>query len=132
MERYIGLDVHRDSCTVAVTGPSGKRLKSFVVETNGSALVEAIRCVPGRRHICLEEGTQSAWLHEVLSPHARGGRSRCSREATGIDERQSRCLDPGRRAADRGHRSINTPELMRRARARTLPRRLSHASRRQY
>jgi len=70
MERYIGLDVHRDSCTIAVIGPSGKRLKSFVVETNGSALVEAIRCIPGRRHICLEEGTQSAWLHELLSPHA--------------------------------------------------------------
>jgi len=70
MERYIGLDAHRDSCTVAVIGPSGKRLKSFVVETNGSALVEAIRCISGRRHICLEEGTQSAWLHEILSPHA--------------------------------------------------------------
>jgi transposase len=70
MERYIGLDVHRDSCTVAVVGPSGKRLKSIVVETNGSALVEVIRSIPGRRHICLEEGTQSAWLHEVLSPHA--------------------------------------------------------------
>ncbi len=70
MERYIGLDVHRDSCTVAVVGPSGKRLKSFVVETNGSALVEVVRSIPGRRHICLEEGTQSAWLYEVLSPHA--------------------------------------------------------------
>jgi len=70
MERYIGLDVHRDSCTVGVVGPSGKRLKSFVVETNGSALVEVIRSVPSRRHICLEEGTQSAWLHELLSPHA--------------------------------------------------------------
>lgn len=37
----IGLDVHRDSCMVAEVGLSGKRLKSFVVETNGSALVEA-------------------------------------------------------------------------------------------
>ena len=70
MERYIGLDVHRDSCTVAVVGASGKRLKSFVVETNGRALVAAICCIPGRRRICLEEGTQSAWLHELLSPHA--------------------------------------------------------------
>jgi transposase len=69
MERFIGLDVHRDSCTIAVIGPSGKRLKSFPVETNGRAIVEAIRCIPGRRHICLEEGTQSAWLHELLSPH---------------------------------------------------------------
>jgi transposase len=104
MERYIGLDVHRDSCTVAVTGPSGKRLKSFVVETNGSALVEAIRCVPGRRHICLEEGTQSAWLHEVLSPHAeevavvvpekrRGSKSDCRDAWTRADELRTGAIE---------------------------------------
>ena len=25
---------------------------------------------PGQRHVCIEEGTQSAWLYEILSPHA--------------------------------------------------------------
>jgi hypothetical protein len=68
MDRYVGLD-HPMSCTFAVTGPSGKRLKSMVVETNGAALVEAVKSIPGRVHLCLEEGTQSAWLHELLSPH---------------------------------------------------------------
>jgi transposase len=70
MDRYISLDVHAQSCTMAVVGPSGRRLMSRVVETNGRALVEAIRSVPGRRHVCLEEGTQSAWLYELLRPHA--------------------------------------------------------------
>jgi len=69
MDRYVGLDAHSESCTMAVMGPSGKRLKSMVVETNGGALVEAVRSIPGRVHLCLEEGTQSAWLHELLSPH---------------------------------------------------------------
>jgi transposase len=69
MDRYVGLDVHAESCTLAVLGPSGKRLKSMVVETNGQALLEAVRSIPGRIHLCLEEGTQSAWLHELLSPH---------------------------------------------------------------
>jgi len=69
MDRYIGLDVHKESCTLAVVGPSGRRLTSRVVETNGRALVEAIRGIPGRRHVCLEEGTQSAWLYELLRPH---------------------------------------------------------------
>jgi len=50
-------------------GPSGKRLKSMVVETSGAALVEAVKSIPGRVHLCLEEGTQSAWLHELFSPH---------------------------------------------------------------
>lgn len=69
MDRYVGLDGHAESCTLAVMGPSGKRLKSMVVETNGQALLEAVRSIPGRIHLCLEEGTQSAWLHELLSPH---------------------------------------------------------------
>jgi transposase len=69
MERYLGLDVHAKSCTLAVVGPSGKRLKSLVVETNGKALVDAVVSIVGRRHLCLEEGTQSAWLHELLKPH---------------------------------------------------------------
>jgi transposase len=69
MDRYLGLDGHAVSCTLAVVGPSGKRLKSMVVETNGAALVEAVRSIPGQRHLCLEEGELSAWLCELLTPH---------------------------------------------------------------
>jgi transposase len=69
MERYLGLDVHAQSCTLAVISEAGKRLKDVVIETNGQALIEAIRLIPGRKHLCLEEGTQSAWLYEILEPH---------------------------------------------------------------
>jgi transposase len=69
MERYIGLDVHAASCTLAVISQTGKRLRDFPVETNGQALVEAIRMIPGRRRLVFEEGLQSAWLYETLSPH---------------------------------------------------------------
>lgn len=69
MDRYIGLDVHAASTTIAIVSPSGKRLSSHVVETNGQSLVECIKTIPGSRHVCLEEGTQSAWLYEILSPH---------------------------------------------------------------
>ena len=70
MKRYIGLDVHAASTTFAVLGESGKRLGTHVVETNGQALVEQLKTIPGERHVCLEEGTQSAWLYEILSAHA--------------------------------------------------------------
>jgi transposase len=69
MERYLGLDVHAASCTLAVISQTGKRLKDFPVETNGQALVEAIRMIPGRKRLVFEEGLQSAWLYETLSPH---------------------------------------------------------------
>ena len=69
MDRYIGLDAHASSCTLGVVGPSGKRLGSHVVETNARALIEVLRGIPKSRHMCLEEGTLSGWLHEVLEPH---------------------------------------------------------------
>lgn len=69
MDRFIGLDVHASSCTFAVLGPSGKRLRSQVVETNGQALVSFLKTIPGTLHLCLEECTQSSWLAEVLGPH---------------------------------------------------------------
>ena len=69
MQRYLGLDVHAASSTLAVVSESGKQLKNFPVETNGRALVEAIRMIPGSKHLVIEEGTQSAWLFETLAPH---------------------------------------------------------------
>ena len=49
MDRYIGLDAHTSSCTVATIGQSGKRLRSQVVETNAKALIDVIRAVPKDR-----------------------------------------------------------------------------------
>jgi hypothetical protein len=49
MERYIGMDEHAASCTLAVISQSGKRLKDFQVETNGQALAGTCACV-GKRH----------------------------------------------------------------------------------
>ena len=69
MERYLGLDVHAASCTLAVISERGRKLKDFPVETNGQALVEAIRMIPGHKHLVFEEGLQSAWLYETLNPH---------------------------------------------------------------
>ena len=56
MDRFIGMDVHASSSTLAIVGPTGKRIRDFALETNGKALVEAVTLVPGCRHLCLEEG----------------------------------------------------------------------------
>lgn len=50
MERYIGMDAHGTSCTFGVIGPSGRKLRCDVVETNGAALVNYLRNIPGRKH----------------------------------------------------------------------------------
>lgn len=69
MDRYIGLDAHSSSCTVAVVGPSGRRLHSQVLETSARALIDFLKTIPRPRHLCLEEGNHSRWLYEVLAPH---------------------------------------------------------------
>jgi transposase len=71
MERFIGLDVHGQSCTLVVMGPSGRRLGQHVVETSAKLLIDRMRCIAGEKHVCMEEGTQSEWLHEVLHPHVK-------------------------------------------------------------
>jgi transposase len=71
MKRYIRLDVHTASTTFGVINESGKRVGSHVVETNGQALVEQLKTIPGERYVVLEEGTQSGWVYEILSPHAK-------------------------------------------------------------
>ena len=48
-------------------GPSGRKLRQDVVETNGAALVQYVRSIPGDKYLCLEEGTQSIWLYEILA-----------------------------------------------------------------
>ena len=65
------MDVHAASCTLAVISEKGRRLRDFPVETNGQALVEAVRMIPGHKHLVFEEGLQSAWLYETLDPLAR-------------------------------------------------------------
>jgi hypothetical protein len=63
------LDAHSSSCTFGVISESGKRLKHQTVETNGSVLIEFVKTVPKPRYLCVEEGTQSQWLYDLLSPH---------------------------------------------------------------
>lgn len=69
MDRYIGLDAHASSCTVAVLGPSGRKLQCQVLETNAKVLIGFLETIPKNRRLIFEEGTHSNWLYEVLAPH---------------------------------------------------------------
>lgn len=71
MDRYIGIDVHSGSCTVVVMGPSGKRLREHVVDTQASVLIDLLKGIAGDKHVCMEEGELAEWLVEVLEPHVK-------------------------------------------------------------
>lgn len=93
MQRYLGMDVHTDSCTLCVLDAKGRQVRRDVVETNGQALVSYLRQVPGQLHLCFEESEWAAWLWETLSPHVaevvvvRGQRRKGSSKSDAIDAR---------------------------------------------
>jgi len=72
MSRFIGLDVHTQSCTAVVIDPSGQRRRRVVLETDLGVLLEFISSVARPRYLCMEEGTLCAWLYENLRPKLDG------------------------------------------------------------
>jgi transposase len=64
--KYIGLDVHQASISIAVLDESGKLVMQSVVATRASAILEFLEGLPGTLHMTFEEGTYSAWLYDLL------------------------------------------------------------------
>ena len=68
-EKYIGMDVHQASISVAVMDAHGKLLMECVLETKAATIVEFIQGLQGTLSLTCEEGTCAAWLHDLLKPH---------------------------------------------------------------
>ena len=67
--KYIGLDVHQATISVAVLDSSGKLVMEAVLETKAETILQFIHGLRGTLHVTLEEGTCAAWLHDLLRPH---------------------------------------------------------------
>src|SRR6202051_1755646 len=65
--KYVGLDVHRDTISVAVLEESGKMVMQTILATQSGALVDFVGGLRGSVHLTFEEGTHSAWLHDLLA-----------------------------------------------------------------
>jgi hypothetical protein len=86
--KYIGLDVHRESISIAVL--------ECVIETKASTVLQFLRSLRGDLHVTFEEGTSAAWLYDLVQPHVT--------EVVMCDPRQNALLHHGNRS-DRGTRS---------------------------
>ena len=64
--KYVGLDVHRDTISVAVLNADGKLVMQSVIATQASAILDFLQGVRGTLHVTFEEGTHSAWLYDLL------------------------------------------------------------------
>ena len=68
-EKYIGLDVHQATISVAVMDAAGKLLMECLLETKAATILEFIQGLHGTLSLTFEEGTSAAWLHDLLKPH---------------------------------------------------------------
>jgi len=67
--KYIGLDVHQATISVAVRDSAGKLVMEAILETKAETILQFIRGLRGSLHVTFEEGTCAAWLHDLLKPH---------------------------------------------------------------
>jgi hypothetical protein len=67
--KYIGLDVHQATISIAVLDANGKLLMQSVIATQSSTILDFIQGVRGELHVVLEEGGSADWVYALLKPH---------------------------------------------------------------
>src|SRR5271169_1273065 len=67
--KYIGMDVHKETISIAVLNASGKLVMESVIETKSLTIIQFIQGLRGDLRVTLEEGTWAAWLYDLLRPH---------------------------------------------------------------
>jgi transposase len=67
--KYIGLDVHQESISIAVRNSVGKVVMEGVIETKASTILQFVDGLRGDLRRTFEEGTWAAWLYDLLKPH---------------------------------------------------------------
>jgi Transposase len=67
--KYIGMDVHKESVSIAVMNSVGKVVMESVIETKASMILQFIDGLLGDLQVTFEERTSAAWLYDLLKPH---------------------------------------------------------------
>jgi transposase len=88
--RYVGMDVHKETVSVAVLDSDGRLLNEAVIEAKAKAILHFLDQVRQPVHVTLEEGTWAAWLYGLMEPHVT--------EVVVCDPRQNALLRHGSKA----------------------------------
>jgi hypothetical protein len=67
--KYIGMDVHKESVSIAVMNSAGKIVMECVIETKASMILQFMSGLHGDLHVTFEEKTWAAWLYDLLKPY---------------------------------------------------------------
>ena len=55
--KYIGMDVHKETISIAVMNSSGKLVMESILETKAATILQFIQGLRGELHVPFEEGT---------------------------------------------------------------------------
>jgi hypothetical protein len=83
--KYVGMDVHKETISIAVINSAGKLVMESILETKAVTILQFIQGLRGNLQVTFEEGTWAAWLYDLLQAlrhESRGVRSptECSAE----------------------------------------------------
>src|ERR1035437_2968626 len=67
-EKYIGLDVHQATISVAVMDSTGKLVMESILGTRTATMLQFLAGLSGTLSVTFEEGTCAAWLYDLLKP----------------------------------------------------------------
>jgi transposase len=66
--KYVGLDVHKASISIAVLDADGKLLSEAIIKTEASTITDFFNGLTGAVHLTFEEGCHAQWLFDILNP----------------------------------------------------------------
>jgi hypothetical protein len=61
-EKYIGMDVHKESISISVMNGARKIVMECVIETKASMVLQFVDGLRGDLEVTFEEGISAAWL----------------------------------------------------------------------
>jgi hypothetical protein len=65
----IGMDVHKESISIAVRNDVGKMVMECVIETKANTILDFLHGLRGELQVTFEVGTWATRLYDLLKPH---------------------------------------------------------------
>jgi transposase len=90
--KYVGMDVHKDITVIVVLNEAGQIESRSQVKTKAENFRDFFRGLSGKVKVVFEEGTQSAWLYQLLKPLVA--------EVTVCDPRHNKLIGDGNKSDD--------------------------------
>ncbi len=66
--KYIGMDAHKETISIAVMNSAGKLVIESTLETEALTILHFVQGLRGNLQVTFEEGTWAAWLYNLLKP----------------------------------------------------------------